>query len=258
MKRILSIILLIIVVFTFNACTEKEPSSENHQPIKTAYIDYYGVKIDLKNVKTKEISPMSMLGPESTLEEKLESLSENTQHQRVLVRAECMSDMIQKIYSDDTHFNYHFSDGGDYRRQYIAMPFKIKEILYGDESIIKEGDEVWVECLEAYLDMGCLEYSSIVNSQVWPTSLRTAFNYLGSTHRFIFPRIGYEYVIILSYHKKTNCYTSKGALCELSDLEDYYEYHSNVYNYKGTSVDESYEKIYKDVLKKFNLKIKNK
>lgn len=263
MKKILSLILVItILLLSIISCSEKnpdgelidktEPPLESAEKIKTAYIDWFGVQIDLASIPRKSLYDYD---GESDFEPLIDWLKANNKQFAVL-RVECTGNLIQKVYEDESHFRYHFPkyDTDSVIRLYMEIPVKVIDVLEGDENIVNIGDNVSIEFPGLMLTSSNLAkpFGQWKNKQRYDYMFH--IYYAKFTPAFVFPRIGYEYVIIVLYNEETGCITSqgRGPLCELSSVDEFLKYNEHI----GSGIsNDFYEKQYKQVIKRYFIKI---
>ena len=231
MRKILLILITTLLVFSLTGC-EAKPKAE------TAYIEAFDKLIDLRDT-TKIISPTSNF-PDQSIEKAISNLTQKNRDY-VVVRAECTGNWVQKNYENEDHKKFH-KRGGE---TYTEIPFKIIKFLEGDKSILKDSDNLQLEIPEL-----------VVSGD------EKSIGYNGTTHHFVYPRIGYEYILILEYHKETGCialYTGGGIICELSKPEDYYKYWCTIHNKpirEEIDYDYGIPPMYYEALERYNIKVK--
>lgn len=246
MKKTISLILIIFLTFSFTACSEKDED--------TVFVEWMGATIDLSKI-SRVISPTVMMGDQH-LSDIVKSLT-GKQRDFVIVRAECTGNWIQKNYDTEAHFKYHVPDNY-YDLDtffYIEIPFKITDVLEGNQSIVEQGDDIHVEIKELEVFAPSKE----------PNSHPHQFEMLygGATNHFVYPRIGYEYVLVLEYCQETDCivlYSGGGIICELTTPKEYFEFQKSLRNNKGLpSKDVDYDKyiapMYYETIERYNIKV---
>ena len=249
MRKILLILITTLLVLSLTGCEAKPKAA----PLaETAYIEAFDEVIDIRTAE-KSISAESMMG-ETTLSEKVDYLMMRNRN-FVIVRAECTGNWVQKSYDSEEHYNYH---GKSRLNRYIEIPFSIKEVLEGNDDIVKDVKNLQLEITGLTL-FKPEEFYANINEK---NKDKPIISYSGATHHFVYPRIGCEYVLILEYHKETDCIalnTGGGIICELSKPKDYYKYWCTIHNQpirEEIDYDYGIPPMYYEALERYNIKVK--
>jgi hypothetical protein len=131
-------------------------------------------------------------------------------------------------------------------------------VLEGNDDIVKDVKNLQLEITGLTLFKPEEFYANISEKN----KDKPIISYSGSTHHFVYPRIGCEYVLILEYHKETDCialYTGGGIICELSKPEDYYKYWCTIHNKpirEEIDYDYGIPPMYYEALERYNIKVK--
>lgn len=258
MKRIFSVFLIFIILISVPSCNKTEEQAEQIKKSLTVYVDWFGVTIDVKELK-KEISPNVLWnGPPTSFEEKLKSMNEaNTEYAIVMVK--CVGDWKQRAFEDDAHREQHKPYATAYLSPlYIEIPYEIIGVLEGDFQTVESGEIISVE----YPGLYVRSPGMFTPAEEWKNNSSVGIKYDGIAQEFIYPRNGYEYIIILHYNTDTGCYYSSSAAaeCELSSLEDLLEYYKSFYkiteNSKVPTEDDYIPANYYEILERYNIKVK--
>lgn len=227
------------MLFSITGC-ETKPNAE------TAYIEAFDKVIDIRTI-FKAISLGGMMGTQ-TLNGVVEHLS-SKQRDYVVIQAECIGNWVQKEYESDVHSRYHRTIGNEY----IEIPFKITKVLEGNKKLVENIIDLQLEIPRLILT---------APDHIESFKNMYTLTYYGATNHFVYPRIGYEYVLVLEYHKETGCialYTGGGIICELSKPEDYYKYWCTIHNQpirEEIDYDFGIPPMYEEALERYNIKVK--
>jgi hypothetical protein len=239
MKKLISILMITILVFGLSGCEVK-------QKAETAYIEAFDKVFDIRTI-AKAISP-GVLMTDQTLDGIIDYLSKE-RSDYVVIRAECTGNWVQKEYASYEHSRYHRTVG----TTYIEIPLKIIKVLEGNEKIVEGLENLQLEV--ARLNMT----EPIPDS---PYGDKYILTYYGGTNHFVYPRIGCEYILVLEYHKETDCialYEGGGIICELSKPKDYYKYWCTIHNKpirEEIDYDYGIPPMYYEALERYNIKVK--
>lgn len=240
-------------MFSFSGC-EREEAEE--KPM-TAYLDWYGVTIDLSEVDIVKSPTYDafVYWDEISFENTLESYGEKYDS-FVVVRAKCTGNLVQKSYSrnESKHYLYHNPNekaNSTRAREYISIPFEILEVLDGDSTIVEGISNVDLEIQQFIFNPSMIESPSFRRN--------ISIDYFPYAVTLIIPRVGFEYIVAFTYHEETNCYEmiSDGAECEISTSREFFEYQVNL-NDSGPiigepNLDSGQYRYYREILEHYNI-----
>ena len=245
MKKTISILIITLLVFCMTSC-ETEKKSD------TVYVEWFGATIDLSNID--KYFPMYGEGIAKSLEDTIDYYVEKKMDFAVL-RLKCTGNWIQKKY-DEEHFQKHSDIKIHGHKMYMEIPFEVIDILEGNENLTEKGSSIQLEIPNMYV---LLKNNPYDECEKEPNFF---FEYDEAYSRFEYPRIGYEYVVIVTKSSDGDCLRANIILCELSTPKEQYEIALKLRHYQkpGDNVKVDYDEYvaekYYEVLERYNIKVK--
>jgi len=251
MKRFLSVLLVIVtVLIALTSCKQKDVpvgefvSGEVTEKISTAYVDWFGAKIDLSSIKSISIAPTSN-GTNFDLDRAI-GFYEERQMQYAVLRVECTGDLVQKV---GEHLNR--LTGIMQTDLYMEIPFRVCEVLEGDSTIVNAGEDISIEFPGFFVSH---KYTNRPRNE-WENDNKMYVYYRYDNDCLLYPRIGYEYVIIVTKEDENRFISlTHGVICELLEIDKSVKYFEHVIEKQFSRV--SYERRYKQVMERYNIEIK--
>lgn len=250
-KKILLTILIAVLLLTgLTSCKQKDVpvgefvSGEVTEKISTAYVDWFGAKIDLSSIKTITVAPnvdgfgFNLAGEVDFYEER--------QSQYAVLRVECTGDLVQKV---GEHLNR--LTGIMQTDLYMEIPFRVCEVLEGDSTIVNAGEDISIEFPGFFVSH---KYTNRPRNE-WENDNKMYVYYRYDNDCLLYPRIGYEYVIIVVKENENSFVSSGfGVICELLEIDKSVKYFEHVIENQFSRG--SYERRYKQVMERYNIEIK--
>jgi len=270
LKKCLSIFLLIVCVFILSSCAKQVKAD-------TAYVDWFGVRLDLKdeNIIFNVVNSATAFSPKkSTLSQFISNYESNGKMYAVL-RVKCVGDIRQRVYESAEHFACHYPSlnfENLSRKIYMDFPAEVLEVLEGDSSIVSVGTTIAIDMLEFRIE------HSYYNAMITGGDFRDIYNteYEGNVGISLLvphgidctiPRIGYEYIVLVRYSAEENVYWTRMDLCacELTFPKDQVSFKKtfrleegleNKYLSDEKTDEEKMPDIYWEILERYDIKIK--
>ncbi len=248
MKKIFSILIIIILIISMGGC-------EANKKADTVYVEWFGATIDLSNID--RIFPIRGDGMRRTLDKTIEYY-ENYEKNFAVLRVKCTGNWVQKLYEKEHREKHTDIEIFMNPNMYMEIPFEVIDILEGNGDLVQKGNEYKIEIPNLHVDLKNKDepYAE------WKEEAQFELYYEGTNLRFEYPRVGYEYIVIVEQPKGTDCFVTNEIICELSTPKEQYEIAIKLHYYhepgKNTKVnyDDYVAKLYYEALERYNIKVR--
>lgn len=249
--KVLSLALTLLVVISVFGCSEKN-NDQNIKGQKT-YIEYFSALVEVQ-----PLNPGTSPNANGRLPETYENYLNQVNDRYVVVRAELTGNWVQKNFNEEeysTYLQWDYEHSGnrmnEWLKPYVEMPFQIKEVLDGDESLVSEN-----KSLNVVVPALAVKWLDSITTKFKYTEYPLTLVAYNTIAPYVRPRIGYEYIIILRYGEKTGgLFTNPSdIICELSTPEEYFEWDHPEAEWDPTKPS-PVPKYYYEVLERYSITI---